>query len=236
MENNDYKQKYEKALERAKDYIDGHHIDVNPQKAMEYVFPELKESEDEKIRKEIKKDAEAWYKEHYEGSNPQGRSIVIGAYIDGALAWLEKQGKLIEEYEDKLDRCACESFDKGYKAALEKQGEQKSADKVEPKFKVGDIIRHKKKGFTCKIIAVDTEYRLSECSGTHLPFDFQDSYELVEQNPAWSEEDEYQINTILHRLDLKREYHKKKGNKAQEERYTVEYNWLKSLKERMKGE
>ena len=50
-------------------------------------------SEDEKIRKEIKKDAEAWYKEHYEGSNPQGRSIVIGAYIDGALAWLEKQGE-----------------------------------------------------------------------------------------------------------------------------------------------
>ena len=36
---------------------------------------------------------------------------------------------LIDEYEDKLDRCACESFNKGYKAAIEhqkeKQGEQK---------------------------------------------------------------------------------------------------------------
>lgn len=49
----------------------------------------------------------------------------------------------------------------------------------------------------------------------------------------WSEEDEYQINTILHGLDLKRELYKKEGNKVEEERYNTQYNWLKSLKERV---
>ena len=39
------------------------------------------------------------------------------------LDWLEKQGKLVAYYEDKLDRCACENFNKGYKKALEKQKE-----------------------------------------------------------------------------------------------------------------
>ena len=40
------------------------------------------------------------------------------------FAWLNKQGKLIDEYEDKLDRCACHYFNKGYKAG------KKSSDRV----------------------------------------------------------------------------------------------------------
>lgn len=45
---------YDDALERAKKYCKGHHADVNPQAAMEYVFPELKESEDdEKMREKL---------------------------------------------------------------------------------------------------------------------------------------------------------------------------------------
>ena len=57
---------------------------------------------------------------------------------------------------------------------------------------------------------------------------------ILENKPIeWSEEDEYQINTILHGLDLKRELYKKEGNKVEEERYSKQYNWLKSLKERV---
>lgn len=58
----------------------------------------------------------------------------------------------------------------------------------------------------------------------------------IEQKPAWSEEDEYQINTILHRLDLKREKYKNKGNQVEEKRYKTQYDWLRILKERMKRE
>ena len=88
----DYKKKYNEAFKRAKEkyaMFEG----MKQGDVLEDVFPEFKDSSDEEIRKEIKKDAEAWYKEHYEGSNPQGRSIVIGAYVDGAVTWLKKQGE-----------------------------------------------------------------------------------------------------------------------------------------------
>jgi heat shock protein HspQ len=97
-----------------------------------------------------------------------------------------------------------------------KKVEQKST--IIPKFKVGDIIRHKEQGFTCKIIAVDTEYRLSECSGTHLPFDSQDAYELVEQKPAeWTKEDKERYISCLQKLST--------GNPEQPE--TINSKWFK---------
>lgn len=42
---------YDDALERARTYLKGHTLDVNPRAAMEYVFPELKENDDERIMK-----------------------------------------------------------------------------------------------------------------------------------------------------------------------------------------
>jgi hypothetical protein len=67
--------------------------------------------------------------------------------------------------------------------------------------------------------------------------DWMEKQGRVQQQPKqeWSEEDEYQINTILHGLDLKRGIYKKEGNKVEEERYNTRYNWLKSLKTRCKG-
>lgn len=156
-------------------------------------FPELKESGDERIKKEIKKDAEAWYKEHYEGSNPQGRSIVIGAYIDGALAWLEKQGESDET------KAKIFLINKGYpidangifptyeemyniiREGLEKQGEQKSTDKVKPKFNVGDAIRLKNsntKEFIIESI-YDGKYYCKGCSLDIIGCDRD--YELVDK-------------------------------------------------------
>ena len=131
--------------------------------------------------------------------------------IDGAyemmlpsIAWLEKQGKnnmgiseaTKQKLKDNLHKALEKETPESWNEFLERQGEQKPVDKVEPKFKVGDIIRHKEQGFTCKIIAVDTEYRLSECNGTHLPFDSQDAYEIVEQKPVWSEEDEEMFKSL----------------------------------------
>ena len=167
-------------------------------------------------------------------------------------------------------------------------GESKPVDEVEPKFKVGDIVKHKDnphltyilKGFTD-----DGEYEFYAIREDGSKGDlclanvkYQNEWKLVEQNPTWSdededtltrimfsfeekmfptkqeceknidflkslknrvqpqpkqewsEEDEYQINTILHGLDLKRELYKKEGNKIEEERYNTQYNWLKSLK------
>lgn len=71
----DYKKKYEQALERAKMYQG---MIVLPAESMiETIFPELKENDDEKIRKEIIQSI-------------QDNMCVI--HKDECIAWLEKQG------------------------------------------------------------------------------------------------------------------------------------------------
>ena len=81
-------------------------------------------------------------------------------YQQGWHDALEKQGKLVEEYEDRLDRCACESFNKGYKAAIEHQKE-KPTDKIEPKFKVGDWVVDNC-GYVWKIEGILNQFYLLE--------------------------------------------------------------------------
>ena len=51
----DYKKKYEEAIERMKSWVRGEHPEcfTEAQKAAEFVFPELKKSEDDKIREWI---------------------------------------------------------------------------------------------------------------------------------------------------------------------------------------
>ena len=93
----DYKEK----LRLAKDALESGSYD---KKTIEYIFPELAESEDERIRKVL-------------------IHIVKGACDKYGIKY---QGKEISE--EKL------------LAWLEKQGEQKSADKVKPKFHVRDWI------------------------------------------------------------------------------------------------
>ena len=154
-----YEKKYKEALEIARKINSGEGVPApDGWTICEVIFPELKESEDEKIRKTIIR----FFVDNY----PNETEMYDGTVTVGdVIAWLEKQGRIIEEYEDKLNRISCESFDKGYEAALERQGEQKdsvvdfkakdwyvskvdgkihnihhSVDKVEPKFKVGNWI------------------------------------------------------------------------------------------------
>lgn len=158
--------RYDKAIERAKGLID--FSSDSELKTLEYVFPELRESEDEKIRKEILD------------------------YIDKAtgckswVAWLEKQEDKDSQvklptftFDDILAlQCCMETVkkvqeDKGlyeklndlhgrvYDAYhLEKQGEQKPDDKIEPKFKVGDWCIDNEDGTIFQIVKVlDKTYR-----------------------------------------------------------------------------
>jgi hypothetical protein len=79
---------YDKALERAKMEMskDGMKNDVIAIHLAETIFPELKESEDEKIRKELI----SWLK------SSEGQTLPIDRY-NAALAWLEKQGEKLSE-------------------------------------------------------------------------------------------------------------------------------------------
>ena len=126
-----YKKKYEEALERAKEYhsvdIDNT-MDVKARGIMEYLFPELKINEDEKIRKRI--------------SQALHGDVLDFDEIIQADTWLEKQGECHISHDDEIMiKQLTEYFTTGHglqntnetvvewlndvKEKLEKQGEQK---------------------------------------------------------------------------------------------------------------
>ena len=122
----DYEKKYKEALKRAKAIIE---VASNQDEAISFVntiFPELRESEGEKIRKEI---ISVLKNANYKG------------VYDKHLAWLEKQGEQKETICDKCKKAqpsqSCQDITALGRCYID--GMNKS-NKVEPKFKVGDWI------------------------------------------------------------------------------------------------
>lgn len=107
------------------------------------LFPELKESEDERIRKAII-NVFASHKDY---------EVFFGASVEDILAWLEKQAeqKSIDNLtpQEAMDIAVAKCFE---------QGEQKPA-KVEPKFKIGDwvILTAGELSSTLKIVGIDSK-------------------------------------------------------------------------------
>jgi len=100
---------------------------------------------------------------------------------------------------------------------------KKPADKVEPKFKVGQMI--KKEGFNLGFIIVKIEdgFYYNDM-GDYFPFTDQDNWELVEQKPVeWSEEDE-RMYRGLHNLIYSTPYCDSRKELS---------DWFKSLKDRV---
>ena len=169
MEN--YEKKYKESIERMKSWVRGEHPECfsEAQKAAEFIFPELKESEDERIRKEIidflglphpqfvgKRDHEKW------------------------IAWLEKQGEKKDYYtkQELIDMGFSFTLNgdivtpdkmmedmKKYLAWKEKHDEQKQADT--PKFKVGDFIANDY--CSGKVIEITNDAYLLD-TGQGIPF------------------------------------------------------------------
>jgi hypothetical protein len=156
--------------------------------ALKTLIPELKESEDERIRKWIKKELESKYVVD---------NIVNNVMADKALAWIERQGE--QNLANSAKSC-----------------------KDEPKFKVGDVIRNKWSNRTKTIIAIDNSQYILDDGMPAQPFkvniNAQDNWELVEQNPAWSEENEEMLRRCI--------------SATFDHVYLKECDWLKSLKER----
>lgn len=80
----DYEKAYKDALNKAKSKIWNDNGHVLYEDDIKEIFPELAESEDEKIRKWIRKELESKYVVD---------NIVNNRTADKAFAWLEKQGK-----------------------------------------------------------------------------------------------------------------------------------------------
>lgn len=122
---------YDEALERMKSWVNGEHPEcfTEAQKAAEFIFPELKESEDERIRMsliELFKDME-WDDSILHDYNMDK---------DKTIAWLEKAGEQkvsVTDFNAKdwyVSKVDGKIHDMTYNPA----------NKVEPKFKVGDWV------------------------------------------------------------------------------------------------
>ena len=114
---------------------------------------------------------------------------------------------------------------------LEKQGEKKPAvdtKVVIPKFRVGDIVKSKSQPMLSprKIISIGKDCYRCEDRGC-IGFAWEDDYEIVEQKPAWSEEDETGLmNTIIMLKEgASLHFNKKDITKA--------VDWLKLLRDRV---
>ena len=106
-----YEKKYKESLARAREI----HFSKDE---MEYIFPELKESEDENIRKAILSELDYL-------QNKEGWSDFGDYQIEDVIAWLEKQGeqKPVEPQQDMLSQ---EKYAKAVDECV--YGEQKSAE------------------------------------------------------------------------------------------------------------
>lgn len=138
----DYKEKYEKALERCKEEFNFNNLAYSHEEIkqkLKHVFPELKESEDERIRKEILN----VFKQLDECTTICGRNYDYAKWI----AWLEKQGV------------------------------QKSADKVGPKFKVGDWVVYCNEDVDLIMGVEKTGYIINK-GGGYIPFVCEDDMRL----------------------------------------------------------
>ena len=193
-------------------------------------FPELAESEDEKVRKEI---LDCFVSMKQQGCFPSKHKDRYDTWI----AWLEKQGKPkyldasnCEPWSDEQTRRNLINFLKSlgateipqasynrYIAYLEKQGEQK------PKFKVGDVIRRKSDGLEAKVVNLVNGSAEAQCSDW-TQFILDEQWELVEQEPTeWSEKDEKQ------RRQIERIASNNGCTKKLQEQI---HNWFESLKKR----
>lgn len=199
-----YKQKYEEAIERCKSWIRGEHPEcfTEAQKAGEFIFPELRESEDERIRKCLIKGLSAMRDIHKHQTFSDD-----AINIDDAIAWLEKQGEQKTEIEYIYPKF-------------------RIGDVIEPIQPNGNSrpvrvlsISKKTKSYCCE----SDDHNVY----SSIPIRCENEYKLVEQKPAeWSDEDEENLNNVVKELDIT----KRSRDKILYAQYDKLIDWLKSLK------
>ena len=216
-----YENKYNNALEKLQEALapkDGREISGLTRACIESIFPELKESEDERIKKEIIATIHLYYGEPLEDEAKE------------MISWLEKQGKKT----------------KG-KSALEAIQEEKvdNANKVEPKFKVKYAGNEYNVLETIEIPGGITYYGIED-EPNHIDYVLPENCEIIsgygvkekgnsyptkstifsQRSSAWSEEDDYNVQCLAAKAtsDIQN------GNVGRNQELI---DWLKSLKGRV---
>ena len=184
----DYKKAYQEALERAK-YLKENTDNVGAKDisyTFEYIFPELHENEDEKIRKEIIEFL-IWLKEFRNGGyEPSGKYV-----IEDMIAWLEKRGDLKLLNNEEYQTLPVETLDRLYAAEKEleqlKQGKQKNSWNEEDREMLDNCL-----GLIQEIDCTQEEQNWLKS--------LKDRFQL-QPKQDWSEEDEKNWRHCLHYID-----------------------------------
>ena len=205
---------YDEALRKARNIVNSINVGLIGKNSFEAVFPELRESEDERIRKELINEINRLWENNY---SPWPSSF---EKKNKYITWLEKQGEkesdprykylekllaaddiyqmamndgMVEEAKTKATY-ALSKLEIGKLLGFEKkQGEQKPV--VTPEFRIGDIITPKgKKEYYTIIDIVDGwyEFREKHVNGG-IPIYYQFGWELVEQKPADNVEPKFKV-------------------------------------------
>ena len=169
----------------------------------------------DRIAKPRKKKSESWLEKQGEINPYSGTSFEYNGHTWGMCA-RDNGVEILFDSELKAFLSSEKSFiypihpqpELAPKSALEAIKEEKvdnrnyinSIDKIEPKFNVEDKVYNIKDGFECTIESIDdTTYY---CDTTNFDIKDQDNWKLVEQKPAWSEEDTDMFGSILATLSM----------------------------------
>ena len=177
--------------------------------ALEFLIPELKESEDERIRKSIidlvekqmpksenKKWMISWLEKQGE-QKPQGK-LALEVWKDMRLeVYQQASGNRHEPNysDDSTKMFSLTDIDEIFEKVAEKQCEQKPTNKIKPRFKVGDTIRPKG-----SMAEYTIESIYGECyhgKGWRLTIGCDEDYELVEQKPTDEVEPKFKVGDIV---------------------------------------
>ena len=226
----DYEKKYEKLVDAVKVLRDNNPSDEGIQNWVNDNVPELKESESERTRKGLTD----FLKGKFENCcSPTPSKKVLAGWI----AWLEKQGEvchsimwhsILEEPEEKQELlCEWESDDATWHEVAFYHSKSKTFWTGE--IQVENVIKWI---YLNELLEKQGEQKLINDTDEGIVNAVKDTsvLDLVEPKPAWSEEDEVRFTNIIIMLKEGASHHFVKGD------ITNSVGWLKSLKERMKGE
>ena len=219
---------YDEALKRAKAAIDVAADKDLVKGVATTIFPELRESEDERIRKEIvefiewsvdrhfmredfhqAKRPSEWIayleKQKYDRMKPiyDARESFESALEKAWKAYNDSGARTVDGCEDDYVECAhAKGFREGYLFGLEKPKEHKPKIII-PKFRIGEYIKPKPYNEEHLIKDINENGYVLDVDFV-VPFKDEDVWEVVEQKPAWSEEDEDMFDRVLHFLNTNR--------------------------------
>ena len=230
---------YDEALERARQIHNEHK--AQPFDVMLKVFPELKESEDEKIRKQLLK--------HLREA-ASGKSLELSTTdYERWATWVAKQGEnnmgiseaTKQELDDNLHRALEKETTESWKKFLE--GEQKPADKIEQKPQCMVSAEAKEAMYDKPAWSEEDETGLTNTiimlkEGASLHFNKKDITKAVDwlkslrdrvqpqPKQEWNEEDETYLDHIITAVKLYYTDYKGEENPWRNELL----RWLKSLR------